>query len=71
MRAQFNVRWKPQDAPQTRIGICCGDACQAKHHAAGTWNYSLLFKVQGFYRYRCSGCYQAEVGAKHPQDVVS
>jgi hypothetical protein len=55
---------KPAE-PQTRVGICCGDACRAEHHATGTWSYALLFKIPGIYRYRCSTCFESETGYRH------
>lgn len=48
--------------PETRVGICCGDACKAVHNESGTWNYALLFKVPGFLRYRCATCFKTETG---------
>ncbi len=54
-----------QDEPETRIGMCCGNACR------GTFNRALLFKVQGFFRYRCSSCYEAETGSRHYLDTRS
>jgi hypothetical protein len=51
--------------PETRVGICCGDACKAAQHSSGTWNYALLFKVQGIFRYRCATCFETETGHRH------
>jgi hypothetical protein len=52
--------------PETRVGICCGDACKIAHDKAGAWSTAALFKVPGIYRYRCADCYVAEVGRRHP-----
>lgn len=43
------------DEPETRVGICCG--CRSDSQA--------LFKVPGIFRYRCSECFQREVGHRH------
>ena len=59
------LRREKRGEPETRVGICCGDACKAKQQAAGTWTYALLFKVQGLYRYRCDECFAAECGKRH------
>lgn len=68
MNPEFKMRWKPSDAPETRVGICCGDACRQAHNQAGTWAYALLFKIQGYYRYRCSDCFKIETGKPHHLD---
>lgn len=50
--------------PETRVGICCGDACKAEAER-GKWVNVLLFKVQGIFRYRCDGCFAIETGGRH------
>lgn len=62
MSAQRRMARGSTDEPESRIGICCGDRCQADAQFKGA---QLLFKVQGFYRYRCDRCFQAEIGRRH------
>ena len=42
-------------APEVRAGICCG--CHGDNMA--------LFKLPGLLRWRCTDCYEREVGHRH------
>lgn len=51
--------------PTTRVGICCGEACQRNERQKG-WIYQALYKIHGVYRYRCAHCYRFETGQTPP-----
>jgi hypothetical protein len=51
--------------PETRVGICCGDACRETSIFESTWEYAPLFKIPGLSRYRCAECFAIEMGHPH------
>jgi len=51
--------------PTTRQGICCGAKCLDEFPLSPP---QQLYKVFDIFRWRCSRCYEAEVGHRHWED---